>query len=98
MITLQGPDKVYTLKPTLALIEALESEYGSLYQLAEDLLEKSLPLSEMVEVVRALYKHAGCTVSGDFLLGQPCAEILISFLLGILGPIERMQTNEREKI
>ena len=89
MIYLQGHDRTYTLKPDLSLIAALESEYGSLYQLAEDLLDKSLPLSEMVEIVRALYKHAGCGADDAFLLQQPCAEMLIGFLLDVLGPVER---------
>jgi hypothetical protein len=91
MIALTGPDKNYTLTPSLELIAALEGEYGSLYLLADDLLEKSLPLSEMVEIVKALYRHAGCTGEIDgFLLQQPCTEILISFLLEVLGPIERV--------
>jgi hypothetical protein len=93
MISLTGPDRVYTLKPSLQLIAALEGEYGSLYLLAEDLLEKSLPLSEMVEIVKALYRHAGCDdVLDGFLLQQPCTEILITFLLEVLGPIERVAT------
>ena len=93
MITLQGPDKTYTLKTSLKLIAAVEEGYGSLYALAEDLLEKTLPLSEMVEIVKTLYRHAGCeTARDDFLLQQPCTEILITFLLDILGPIERVAT------
>jgi len=90
MISLQGPDKVYALKPSLELIAALESEHGSLYLLADELLDKTLPLSEMVEVVQTLYRHAGCDAALDeFLLQQPCTEILINFLLEVLGPIER---------
>jgi hypothetical protein len=91
MISLTGPDKVYALHTSLPLIVALENEYGSLYLLAEDLLEKSLPLSEMVEIVKVLYRHAGCDDEIDrFLLQQPCTEILINFLLEVLGPIERV--------
>lgn len=92
MITLQGPDKAYALKTTLKLVSAVEEGYGSLYALAEDLLEKTLPLSEMVEIVKTLYRHAGCAVPDDFLLQQPCTEILITFLLDVLGPIERVAT------
>ena len=91
MISLTGPDKVYTLKPSLQLIATLEKAHGSLYELAEDMLEKTLPLSEMVEIVKALYRHAGCEAELDgFLLQQPCTEILITFLLEVLGPIERV--------
>jgi len=93
MITLQGPDKTYTLKTSLKLIAAVEADYGSLYALAEDLLEKTLPLSEMVEIVKVLYRHAGCAKSLDeFLLQQPCTEILINFLMKAIGPVERVGT------
>ncbi len=93
MISLQGPDRVYALKPSLQLIAALENEYGSLYLLAEDMLEKTLPLSGMVDIVKALYRFAGCGADiDDFLLQQPCTEILITFLLEVLGPVERVAT------
>jgi hypothetical protein len=87
---LQGPDKAYTLKTSLKLIAEVEAGYGSLYALAEDLLEKTLPLSEMVEIVKTLYRHAGCAAADDFLLRQPCTEILITFLLDVIGPVERV--------
>lgn len=91
MITLQGPDKTYNLKTSLNLIAAVEADYGSLYALAEDLLEKTLPLSEMVEIVKVLYRHAGCVKPLDeFLLQQPCTEILINFLMEVIGPVERV--------
>ena len=93
MMILQGPDNTYTLDVSLKLIAELEAGYGSLYTLAEDLLGKTLPLSEMVEIVKSLYRHAGCdNVADDFLLQQPCTEILITFLLDTLGPIERVAT------
>jgi hypothetical protein len=45
----------------------------------------------MVEIVKRFYRHAGFeAVPDDFLLQQPCAEILITFLLEVLGPIERI--------
>ena len=91
MISLPGPDKVYALKPSLQLIADIESAHGSLYLLADDLLEKTLPLSGMVDVVKRLYRHAGCHAEIDeFLLQQPCADILINFLLDVLGPIEKV--------
>ena len=86
---LQGPDGAYPLKTSLKLVAEVEAGCGSLYALAEDLLEKTLPLSEMIEIVKKLYLHAGCEVPDDFLLQQPCTEILITFLLEVLGPIER---------
>ena len=94
MISLPGPDRVFTFKPSLQLISDLESVHGSLYELAEDLLEKTLPLSEMVEVVKTLYRHAGCDGEiDDFLLQQPCTEMLITFLLEVLGPVEKVMTH-----
>ncbi len=97
MIVLHAPDgKTCPLQPDFALINAIEAEHGSLYALAEDLLEKSLPLSEMVAVVEALYKHAGAAVTAEFLLGQPCADILIRFLLSVLKPIEAHSGPEGE--
>ena len=91
MIILNGPDKTYELKPSLQLVAALESVHGSLYQLAEELLDKTLPLSEMIDVMKMLYRHAGCAAElDDFLLRQPCTELLITFLLEVIGPVERI--------
>jgi hypothetical protein len=91
MIFLTAPDgKSHPLKPDFALIEKIEAEHGSLYALADDLLEKSLPLSEMIAVVEALYAHAGAAATADFLLLQPCADILIRFLLAVLEPVEKV--------
>jgi hypothetical protein len=92
-VILHGPDKTHELAFTLKLVEALESAHGSLYEVAEGLLDKSLPLSEMVDILKTLYRHAGCETEdealGDFLLSQPCTEILITMLLEILEPVER---------
>jgi hypothetical protein len=44
----------------------------------------------MVDIVKTLYRQAGCEATDDFLLRQPCAEILAGFLLEVLGPIERI--------
>ncbi len=97
MIVLHAPDgKACPLKPDFALIGAIEAEHGSLYALAEDLLDKSLPLTEMVAVVGALYRHAGCDVTVEFLLQRPCADILIRFLLAVLRPIEAQNGTEGE--
>lgn len=93
MIILPGPDKNYTPEINLKLVTALEGVHGSLYQVAETLLDKSLPLSEMVDILRVLYRHAGCEMEdaalGDYILRQPCTELLITALLDILGPVER---------
>ena len=94
MITLSGPDKPYSFKVSLKLISELEGGYGSLYQMAEDLLNQSFPLSSMAGVLKVLFRHAGCAVEenilDDFIIQQPCADILASVLLDILGPVERL--------
>lgn len=89
MMTLHGPTATHQLIPDFALVAALEAEHGSLYEMASDLFDKTLPLSEMIEVVGKLFRHAGARVTPDFLLGQPCAEILIQFLLAVLEPVEK---------
>ena len=95
MIVLQGFDQAsYPLKITLSLISEMEEAYGSLYQIAESLLDKSLPLSTMIGILKMLYHHAGCKIPevelDDFFLRQPCTELLTSVLLDILEPIDRM--------
>ena len=95
MIVLPGSDQSsYSLKITLSLISKMEKAYGSLYQIAESLLDKSLLLSTMIGILKMFYRHAGCKVPeaelDDFFLRQPCTELLTSVLLDILEPIDRM--------
>ncbi len=89
MTVLQGTDKNYPLTISLPLITALEEAHGSLYQIAEGLLDKSLPLSAMIDMLKIIYRHAGCEIADEFILQQPCTEILITVLLDILEPVER---------
>ena len=95
MIVLSGSDQAsYQLKITLSLISEMEEAYGSLYKIAESLLDKSLPLSSMIGILKMLYRYAGCKIPeaelDDFFLRQPCTELLTSVLLDILEPIDRM--------
>lgn len=94
MFVLPGFDKVYPVKISLQLIEKIESAHGSLYQVAEDMLEQSLPMSKMVEFLKIIYRHAGCDIPEEaleeFLLKQPCPELLIALLLSILDPVDKM--------
>lgn len=95
MTVLPGYDQPsYPLRITLSLIAEMEGTYGSIYQMAENLLDKSLPLSTIIGVLKMLYRHAGCGISedvlDDFLLRQPCTELLTSVLLTILEPIEQL--------
>lgn len=83
-------DKSYQLHINLILIEKIESVHGSLYQIAEELLEHRLPLTKIVSILKVIYQHALCNVDEDDLLKQPCAEILLSFLTEVLGAVDRM--------
>jgi hypothetical protein len=92
MIDLKGPDGAHAWKPNLRHIAAIEQDYGSLYLLAEHLLDQSLSLSAIVGVVKLLYRQAGCTAEDSlldaFLLRQPCTSLLVRALLEVLKPIE----------
>jgi hypothetical protein len=95
MTVLPGAGQPYPLKVSLQLIDDIEKNHGSLYQIAAGLLDKSLPLSALVTILKTFYRHAGCkleeAVLDDFLLGQPCTDMLASVLLDIFGPIDRME-------
>lgn len=84
----------YTLKISLKLIAAIEKDHGSLYRMAENLLEQSLPFSTMAAILKIIYRYAGCKMPedelDDFILRQPCAELLGTILLEILEPVERL--------
>jgi hypothetical protein len=94
MTVLPGDGQSHPLKISLKLIADIEENQGSLYQMAESLLDKSLPLGALIGVLKILYRHAGCGMTeerlDDFLLRQPCTELLTSVLLDILGPIDRL--------
>ena len=103
MTVLPGYDQPsYPLRITLSLIAEMEGTYGSIYQMAENLLDKSLPLSTIIGVLKMLYRHAECEISedvlDDFLLQQPCTELLTSVLLDILEPIERLESITLESL
>jgi len=94
MTILPGTGQSYPLKISLQLIAEIEGGYGSLYQLAENLLDESLPFSTVAGILKTLYRHAGCKMTeealDDFILRQPGAELLTAVLLEILEPIDRM--------
>lgn len=95
---LKGPDKDYALDITLALIAAIEADYVSLYRLADELLDKTLPVTEMLAVLTMLYRHAGCEAGDDalgaFLLTRASAAMLEDFLVAVLGPLEGVQDDD----
>jgi hypothetical protein len=94
MTVLQGPDRDYPVKITLGLVADLEKKYGSLYQIAEGLIAKNMPLSTIADMLKTVYRAAGCDTEEKtldaFLVRQPCADIFAAFLLDILSPLENM--------
>ena len=94
MMTFPGPDRGYTFKITLKLVEEVEQKHGSLYRIAEEVLNKNQPFSATVNLLKTIYRQAGFdgddAVLEEFLFRQPCVEMLTSFLLEILRPAEKL--------
>ena len=59
-IILAAPDGDLHLRLTLGLVEDLEKTGGSLFKTADMLLQKELPLGDIVRLVKSAYRHAGC--------------------------------------
>ena len=81
-------------KITLQLVIDIEKEHGSLYKMAENLVGKTMTLSEIVKVLKIFYRHAGSTETEEqleeFILKLPCDEVLMTVLLDILGGLDRL--------
>lgn len=90
MIVLPVPDGGCPLKVSLELITELENEYGSLYQVSEDILSQSMSVSRMAGFLKMLYRHAGCDVPEEWLLKQSSTDLLVTFLLSVLEPIDKI--------
>lgn len=94
-ITLPAPNGVYPFIPTLSLVEKMEKDTGSLFKLAEDLVQKTIPLHDVIHILQLVYRDAGCIVPadalGDYLLRQspvPPLSLLSDILLQILTPLQ----------
>lgn len=94
-ITLPAPSCVYPFIPTLALVEKMEKETGSLFTLAEKLVQKTIPLHDVIGILQLVYRDAGCVlpddVLGDYLLRRapvPPLSLLSDILLHILTPLQ----------
>jgi hypothetical protein len=94
MTDLPGAGQGYSFKASLRLVAEVEGKYGGLHQIAERLLDKSLTLTAMVGILGIAYRHSGCGAAedelGEFLLRQPCTQLLTSVLLDILEPVDRL--------
>lgn len=92
-ITLPSPDGNIMLRPNLALVGELERE-ASLLKTAERLLAREMKIGEMLPMLRACYRAAGCVEEDDvldmFLLEHQPSLLLAEVLAAILSPLARM--------
>lgn len=93
MVLLPLPLGNVKLAPTLALVEGLERD-RSLLKTAELLISRELKVIEVLAVLRACYRHAGCTLDDAaldaFLLEQTPSLLLAEVLVAILAPLAAM--------
>jgi hypothetical protein len=92
-VLLPAPSGELRLDLTLDLVEKLEDTGGSLFKTADMLVDKTLPLTDIVRLLRVAYAQAGFDGNiAEFLLAArtPPALLLKDILLGILAPLHRM--------
>ena len=91
-MTLPGPDRSYSLRLNLDLVEALEEKGGSILKVADRLVAQDLKLSEILPLLRLAYQKAGCEMPaealGDFLLAHSPAALMADLLMAILTPLQ----------
>jgi hypothetical protein len=95
--TLLGPDAEYALCINLDLVEKLEKKGGSLFKIADQLVQKELSMSEILQLLCVAYKAAGCeTVASDlsdYLLlrsKRAPSSLLSDILVEILSPAAKL--------
>lgn len=95
--TLPLPDGHIAFMPTLQLVADLETQFGSLLKRADDLVQKNLPLSQVLEMLCTVYRAAGCDMPDDRLrtylwrgTGQSPVALLSDILLCLLAPLQKM--------
>lgn len=85
------PEGQLELPLTLALVDLMEQKAGSLYALAENLLQGKQPLGDILRLLEAVYRHAGCPLEEPalqaFLMTQQPAGLLIRLLGAVLTPL-----------
>jgi len=93
-LTLPLPAGSLPLSPTLALVEVMEAEAGSLYALAADVLAARASHGQMLRLLAAVYRHAGCALAPaaleDFLMTVNVAKTVTDILAAVLTPLSRM--------
>lgn len=92
---LPSPQGDVAVKINLDLVERLEKKGGSLFKIADQLVQKELPLSDILQLLLVAYAspdHERQSLA-DYILKQspkPPAQILSEILLHILTPSQRM--------
>lgn len=73
----------------------MEREFGSLFKMAENLVQKTMPLHEVINILQLVYREAGCALPdaqlADYLLCRsavPPLSLLSDVLLHILTPLQ----------
>jgi hypothetical protein len=93
-IILTGPEGDHKLHLNLQLVKNLEDADGSLFKTADMLLQKELPLTDVLKLVAVAYRAAGCVMPEEelnvFLLQHTPALILTEILVGLLAPMRQM--------
>jgi len=99
-LVLPGPEGPYATPLNLALVEALEQD-ANLLHVAEKLTAREMKLGDIVVLLMRIYRHAGCTLTGEdlsaFLLTQAPATLLADVLLTVLTPLAKAGAIDREK-
>jgi len=97
------PNGQLVFAPTLQLVERLEAEHGSLLKLADDLVQKNMPLSRVLDILCLVYSHTGCTHTKDSLreflwrgMAPSPVALLSDILIDILTPLQSMDVFETE--
>lgn len=93
-LSLPLPGGSLPLTPTLALVEVMEAEAGSLYALAADVLAARAAHGQLLRLLAAVYRHAGCPLAPaaleDFLMTVNAAKTVTEILAAVLTPLSRM--------
>jgi hypothetical protein len=71
-----------------SLIEMIEAEHGSLYEILAAITEQRCKLGVILSITEKLYTAAGVTVSDAELLRLPCTEIVMQALVKLLEVME----------
>lgn len=93
-LSLPLPDGCLPLPLTLALVEVMEGEAGSLYALAADVLAGKAAHATLIKLLRAIYIYGGCDMPEgaleDYLLTINAVKIVTEILAAVLTPLSRI--------